>query len=220
VDDDLSQLLASLSFQGDAVDRIYLNDPRVLDQFIQHLGSIESVVRSGNFEDGLGFNLKVIQGDRRQGTQTVVTWTLDNPMVQALLLQAALVREGVLRDPADASVGDYILASGVSYLTSGDYEVDFMRDLLNPIEDGLYDLIEAARVQQERWFERLQHEGPGLHTLTLVRETPPRVFVSFLESTWIASVSQWFEESASVLGVLRGVHPFPIISGYHAYHKW
>jgi hypothetical protein len=216
----ISKVLDSLAFQKDPdpVETLYLNEPRTLEKFVNNVGAIEQYVRSESREATLGADAVVQVGGRRE-TNDQVTWSLRLPITQAFVLRETLARHGQIRDINEAKPGSYVVVSGTGYLTGGVYETDYMRDILNPIEDGIYDEIESRRQLQET--RRNDPKSQGLDTLTLVRHQPPRIVVTFLDERWIGGVSEHFEVPTEVFGVVRGtIGTAPLVSTMHAYVRY
>src|ERR1051325_2415151 len=88
--------LGRLQFVSGPVETLYLNEARTRDDFVGQIGAIESFTRtttkSGKVELPLPF--VAIGGD--VGAQAGVTWSLEDPTAQALVLRAALDSAGRL----------------------------------------------------------------------------------------------------------------------------
>lgn len=217
---DIPDVLNSVTFTADPIDTLFLNEQRVGEQFTLHLGAIKSFVRSYSSGKRGGTDIRIFRGELSAEQSSQVTWSLEAPIAQALVLRAALTERNVIQDPAQARKGEYVVISGVGYLTGGDYELGTMRVLLDPIEEGLYDQIESERSSQEQRTKGKKLESE-LSSLTLLRDEAPRVCVTFLNERWLSDVSEHWELRTEVFGVVRKrIGSALRVSCIHAYERW
>ena len=210
----LGNLLETLTFQSDPIETLYLNEPRVQERFIQHLGAIKEFVRTST-KSGTGGVSTVFKVEGTVESQAQVTWNLEAPIAKALLLRATLQKSGEARALSGASVGDYVTVSGSGYLVGG-FEEGWL-----PIDKGLYESIESRRSRQEQRMQRTRPDTQLL-TLALLRREPLPPAVSFVDIRWVAAVSEHWEIPTEVFGVFRDTEggTFPVISAIHAFVRW
>jgi hypothetical protein len=218
---DISDVLNSLTFTADPIDTLYLNERRVSEHFIINLGAIESLIRSVSSGKSGGTDLKIVQGEVSAQQSAQVTWNLQSPIAKALVLRAALTeKRNAFQEPDEASEGDYVLISGIGYVTAADYEVDSMRELIDPIEEGLYDQIESARSSREKWKKKSDPTSEQF-TLTLLRDERPRVCVTFLDSRGLSLDSEHWALPTEVFGAVRErIGTALRVRCIHSYLRW
>jgi hypothetical protein len=143
----VADLLARLRFVSQAVETIYLNKDRTHDDFVGQLGAIESFTRRANKEGKV--ELPILKAGAGIGTEAEVTYSLTDPMAQALVLRAALESEGVLFDVEKAEPGRYVEFAGRGLVSRpGMLEEEHRAGLAT--WPNLYEELEADRANQEK----------------------------------------------------------------------
>lgn len=97
---DIPDVLTSVTFTTDPIDTLFLNERRVSEQFTLHLGAINSFVRSYSSGKRAGTDIRIFRGELSAEQSNQVTWSLEAPIAQALVLRAALTERNVIQDPA------------------------------------------------------------------------------------------------------------------------
>jgi hypothetical protein len=178
--------LLSLRFASGPVESMYLNEDRIEERFISHLGAITSWTRSARNEAGAGVNLEIVGGDKRKAKSDELTYDLHAALARALVLRTALQAENVIRPSGEAGVGQYVVASGAPCLRSPHFQSDHEQGCIADT-DVRYQSLEADRARQEAM--RLALAGPGgtndLFWLLMLTDGDELTAASVLNSRWI-----------------------------------
>ncbi len=111
----VDELLANLRFVGGPVETIYLNQTRIREGFITHLGAIESFTRTAIKE--VSAETPVVKIGAGVSSESDVTWSLSDPIAQVLVLHAALESRGLLYSIDNAAPGRYVGFVGAAVLS-------------------------------------------------------------------------------------------------------
>ncbi len=110
-------VLADLSFTAGPVETLYLNEQRVGERFVSHLGAVESLTQSAHREGGGELGVSVAKVGGKLASERGVTFSLREPIAQARVLYESLAQDGSLRhSPRDPHPGDYVQFSGLADL--------------------------------------------------------------------------------------------------------
>lgn len=216
------RILESLTFQRDSFQTLYLNHPRVEGYYFGNMGAIDGFVRSETNKGSVGGGVG-LKGEVGRETVSQVSWNLESPAAKVLALRGWLNSDHQIDEPDAARKGRFVVAAGRGFITGGDFDVDYMRGLLDPIEVGLYNDIESRRASQEQRLRRTEANPDflNLSTLVLVRDSQPRVIASFLDHRWIGGVSEHFDVWTELFGVVRdSIGTAILVSSIHAYVRY
>ena len=162
----VGQLLARLRFVGGPVETIYLSERRTEEAFITEVGAIESFTRTAAKEASGRAGIPVVEIGGVISSEAGVTYTLDNPLTQVLVLRAALESKGLLHDIDDAAPGRYIRFAGTAVLSRPDLFDDIQQKALEE-HPGLYEALEAERARNESILRVTKESEYDLWLLTL-----------------------------------------------------
>jgi hypothetical protein len=216
--------LLKLRFSAGPLQSLYLNEDRVNERFIGHLGAITAWTRSAEKGGGGGVDLKVVKADVKGSAGNQVTYGLNDPIVRALLLREALQGEGVVRPPQSAAVGQYVIASGQSCLRHPDLQFapEF---LLNagcpPDDDPRYEELELDRSRAEA--VRLALAGPASSNdrmwLLMLSHGRQIQAASVLNTRWVNdAVISYLNKSWTIFGTLReAIGGVPTLAAIHVW---
>jgi hypothetical protein len=190
----VAELLSRLRFVGRPVETLYLNETRVRENFIGQLGAIESFTRAAT-KDGR-IDAPVIKIGAGIGSEAGVTWTLSDPVTQALVLRAALESQGLLYGLDGAQPGRYITFVGTGLVSRPNMFEDLHRAGLQG-HPGLYEKLEAERAKQESIVRMTQGPEKSLWLLTVSEGVS--VCAAVLDDSWLRPVfSHWMNPSYAV----------------------
>lgn len=219
----LADLLKKLSFVGQPVETLYLNEIRVHENFIGQLGAIESFTRSVTREGSA--EAPIIKIGASLSSATDVTWTLGDPISQVLILRAALEFQGRLHGPDDAMPGRYISFLGTGLVSRpGMFDEEHREGLRQ--HPGLYDALETERAKQENIVRMI--ESPETSLLLLTLSEGNYVCAAFLDKRLLRPVfSHWTNPSYGVsrweaFGLCRRIHEtgVPMLATIYLGVKW
>src|SRR5690348_8493986 len=100
--------ILKLRFSAGPLQSLYLNQDRVNERFISHLGSISSFTQSAGKAKGGGVDLKIVKADAQVSDGNQIMYSIADPVARALLLREALQAEGVVHTSESATVGQYV----------------------------------------------------------------------------------------------------------------
>lgn len=118
----LAEELLNLRFVPRPLESVYLNDGRVAERFVGHLGSIGEWTRRAQHEGGVGVDLKVINAHGTMGGGNELSYDLHDITVRAILLREALQAANVIHSPEEATAGQYVICSGRACLRHPDID--------------------------------------------------------------------------------------------------
>ena len=194
----LAELLSRLRFVGGPVETLYLNETRVREDFIGQLGAIESFARRAIREGSA--QTPVVNISAGVSSESEVTWSLDDPITQVLVLRAALESKGSLYGLNDARPGRYTLFSGAGFMSNREISGDFHQRRL----PGLYKALEAERAEQEGILRMTTQGSRPLWLLTITDGAS--VCASTLDGSWVRPAIRHFREAD---------HPWEIFALFH-----
>jgi hypothetical protein len=185
----LAELLSRLRFVGGPVETLYLNETVVRENFIGQLGEIESFARRATKEGSA--EAPVVKIGAKVSSETEVTWSLDDPITQVLVLRTALASEGSLDGLDDTRLGRYILFSGVGMISRSPIYRDLHRERLQG-HPGLYEALEAERATQETVLHMTTQDSKPLWLLTVTDGAS--VCASTLDGSWVRpAIRHWVD---------------------------
>lgn len=212
----VSKIVSQLRFRSGPVETVYLNEIRLRERFIAHLGAIEDFTRSGLKEGSAEVPLLKFGGKLGQGTS--VTWSLSDPVAQALVLRAALEEQDVLVPPAQAKPGDYVVVSGQALLS----RPEAFTAGLAPVPPELLAELEEERQRQEQWLRAM--EGPEAAMWLLVLAEGGSFNAAVLDNRWLRPGLPSFLGSDipwELLAILRSRTPTVLLlAGLHVTVRW
>lgn len=118
----LAEELLNLRFVPRPLESLYLNDDRVTERFVGHLGSIGEWTRRAERDGSFGVDLKVINATGGLSRGNELSYDLHDITVRAILLREALQAANVIRSPEEATEGQYIICSGRACLRHPDMD--------------------------------------------------------------------------------------------------
>jgi hypothetical protein len=184
----VADLLGRLQFVSEPVETIYLNKNRTHDDFVGHLGAIESFTRSASKEGKV--ELPVLKAGGGIGNETGITWTMSDPTAQVLVLRAALETQGLLFAVDQVEPGRYVEFAGRGHLSRPGTLQDEHRIAL-AARTGLYEELESDRAKQEAVFNVMGGGNPDLCWLMTVDEGP-FIVAAVLSNQWLsAGMPSW-----------------------------
>jgi hypothetical protein len=219
----VAELLGRLRIVGGPVESLYLNETRVHENFIGQLGAIESFTRTATKKGTAQAGIPVINVGGELSSEAGVTWTLSDPIAQALVLRAALESQGLLSGPDGAAPGCYISFAGKAAISRPGVLDDLQQKRLKE-HPGLYEALEAERATVEH-ISRMT-EGPESNIWLLTISEGPSVCAAAFDQRWLRpawrywganSVLPW--RSSRLLWRLHetGV---PLLAPLHVSIKW
>ncbi len=220
--------LLKLRFSPGPLQSLYLNEDRVNERFISHLGAITAWTRSAEKGAGGGVNLSLVKGEVKGGLGNQVTYGVDDPTTRALLLREALRTAGVVRIPQSATVGQYVIATGQACLrhqTMEEENFSLSSQLRHygcvPDTDPRYKQLELDRSRAEA--VRLALAGPAgsndrMWLLMLTHDDQIHA-ASVLNSRWLNdAIISYLNTSWTVFGTLREqISGVPTLAAIHVW---
>lgn len=189
-------VLANLKFDPGPVETLYLDEARVNENFIGQLGAIASYTNLATKEIGGGVEAPVVKIDASGSSQSSVTWNLNHPIIQALVLRKLAVPEVAPRDFHDAKPGRYLVFSEAGAISRPRMFDDLHREHLQAYPE-LYERLEAERAAEENDLRSTNGPDEDLWLLTVSRG--PLVCAATLMDSmlrppfrhWVSASSDW-----------------------------
>jgi hypothetical protein len=216
----VAQLLSRLRFVGGPVETLYLNETRVREGFIGELGAIESFTRTATKEGSIEVPIAKIGGGL--SSEADVTWTLTEPITQALVLHSALESEGVMHGLDTAAPGNYVSFIGTGCISRPRAYGDRHREILRE-HPGLYDALEAERATVEEIIQMT--EGPKSYLWLMTVSDGASVCAATLDGQWLRPAwRHWInaESRWEVFALFRRRHEsgVSLLATLHVSMKW
>ena len=216
----VAEILGRLRFAGGPVETLYLNQTRVREGFLGQLGAITSFTRTARREGSV--EAPIIRFGAGLASEADVTWSLEEPIAQALVLRGALDARGALHPPGDAGPGQYVCFAGAGYLSRPGMLDDWHQGGLQE-HQGLYEALEAERAMQESVLQMM--EGPGSTMWLLTLDDGHSICASVLDNRWLSpGFPSWMhgDHRYEVLAMFRQRHEtgIPLLAALHLSVKW
>lgn len=219
----IAELLSRLRFVGRPVETLYLNEPRVRENFIGQLGAIESFTRAVTKEGNV--EAPVIKIGAGMSSEAGATWTLSDPITQVLVLRAALESEGLLYGIDGAEPGRYISFVGTGLVSRPGIFEDLHREGLQE-HPGLYEVLETERAKQEGIVRMTESPEKSLWLLTISEGSS--VCAAILDNRWLKPVfSHWMNPGYAIsrweiFALCRRLHEtgVPMLATLYVGVKW
>jgi hypothetical protein len=164
--DSVTEQLSKLRFEGAPVETLYLDEVRVHEDFIGQVGAVASFMRSATKEVAGGLEMLPVTVTAGVSSGAGVTWNLDHPITQVLVLRAVLQSQGLLHGLDDPEPGRYVVFSGAGKVSRLGMFDDLHREHLQEHRPGLYEQLEAERAMQEK--DMRETDGPDDELLWLL----------------------------------------------------
>jgi hypothetical protein len=197
----VAELLSKLQFVGGRVETLYLNATRVREEFIGHRGAIESFTRTASKE--LSGKTPVVELGGQLTSEGSVTYSLDEPITQALVLRASLKSAGSLFGLAEAKPGSFVSHTGTAIISRPTLFDDLQREALAG-HPGLYDRLETERAERDKIIAITHPPGRAHWLLTVIQDA--MVSAAVLDNSWLSLVwPDWIGrgERHEVFGICR-----------------
>jgi len=217
----IADLLGRLHFIAGPVETIYLNDTRVRESFIGQLGAIDSFTRTATKTGSVEAPIVKIGG--ALSAEAGVTWTLSEPIAQALVLRAALESQGLLSGPDGAAPGRYISFAGQAAISRPGTFDDLQQERLAEYP-GLCEALEAERATVER-ISRMT-EGPESNIWLLSISQGPAVCAATFDQRWLRPAWRYWaanpSSSLEIFALCSRLHEtrVPLLAPLHLSVKW
>jgi len=216
----VADLLGRLRFVGGPVETVYLNQTRVHESFIGQLGAIESFTRTAAKEGSI--EAPVLKLGAGVTSEAGVTWTLTDPIAQALVLRASLESQGALHDLGEAGPGRYISFAGSGFFSRPGMLDEEHRAKLSE-HPGLYDALEAERHTQESILRMMEGQDSSMWLLTVADDVS--LCAAVLDNRWLSSSSpSWMAAGFrwEIFAMFRRPHEMdvPLLAALHVTVKW
>lgn len=216
----VAEILGQLRFAGGPVETLYLNETRVREGFLGQLGAITSFTRTARKEGNI--EAPVIRFGAGVAAEADVTWSLAEPIAQALVLRAALEARGALHGLKEAEPGQYVGFAGAGYLSRPGMLDDRHREGLSERE-GLYEGLEAERAMQEGVLQMM--EGPESSMWLLTLQDGDSICAAVLDKRWLSpGFPSWMGggHRYEILAMFRQRHEtgIPLLAALHVTMKW
>jgi hypothetical protein len=217
----VAKALSRLSSDTGPVETLYLDETRVHENFIGQVGAIGSYTRLATKEGSGGLETPVLKIGVRGSSEADVTWNLNYPIIQVLVLRAVLESQGSLHGLNGAKPGRYVISSGVGAISRHKMLDDLHRERLHK-HPGLYEKLEAERAKQENIMHMTGKPEESLWLLTI--DEGASVCAATLEGAalrdpfrhWVYADSSW-----ELFGLVRRIHEtrVPWLAPLHLYVK-
>jgi hypothetical protein len=210
--------LGRLRFVSGPVETLYLNETRTREDFIGQLGAIESFTRSAIKEGRIELPFLRVGGG--VGAEAGVTWSLTDPIAQALVLRAALESADSLVDVREAAPGRYVQCAGRGQLSRPAMFDESHRMALQP---EVYEELEAERAKQEEVLKMIGQGEAKMWLMTVENDTSMAAAV--LDGRWLRpNLGSWLggQERWDVFARARGKHQtgVPLLAALHITVTW
>jgi hypothetical protein len=187
----VAELLGRLRFVGGPVETLYLNETRVHANFIGNLGEIASFAKRATRIGKGTVNVPVIEIGGEKGTEVEVTYTLNEPITQVLVLRDALESAGSLYGLDDAGAGRFVRFTGSGLISRPGIFDDLHRMELAE-HPHVYDVLEARRAAIEGTSALTSKTG-GSRQWLLTVSAGTSVCAAVLDDQWLrADFFDWF----------------------------
>jgi hypothetical protein len=204
--DSVTEQLSKLRFEGAPVETLYLDETRVHEDFIGQVGAIESFVRSATKKGTGGLAALPVQLAAEVSSEAGVTWNLNHPITQVLVLRAVLQDQDLLHGIDDAEPGHYVILSGVGTVSRPGMFDNLHQDHLQD-HPGFYEQLEVERALQHR--EMVETDGPQESLWLLTINDGASVCAATLMGSslrppfrhWVHADSPW-----ELFGLCRRIH--------------
>lgn len=216
----VAELLSRLRFVGGPVETLYLNETRVRESFIGQMGAIESFTRTATKQGSV--ETPVVKINAGGSSETDVTWTLNDPITQVLVLRAALETRDLLCRLDDAVPGRYISFAGTGIISRPGVFDDMHEEALRD-HPGLYEALESERSTIES-ISRLT-EGPESYLWLLTVSEGSSVCATTLDNRWLRpAFRHWVKADHrwEIFGLFRRLQApgVPLLATLHVRIKW
>ena len=219
--------LEKLQFRMQTPLVLYLNRDRVDTLFVARLGSIQEFTQKagkslkGTLGVKVGF-LGVAEAsagaEAGHAGEASVTYTLDKPLAQALVLEAALAHDGAIRGIDAAQRGEYVSATGIACFRRPHTDPPgytwgkLHRPWCLQEQDNRFVQLEEKRALQE-----FDSKGKEYWLLVLQKEDGTIVAASVADASWFDpnTSSSYMREHlpTTIFGILESkVEEIPLIS--------
>jgi hypothetical protein len=202
----VTEQLSKLRFEGAPVETLYLDETRVHEDFIGQVGSIASFMRAATKEGTGGLEALPIKVAAGVSSEADVTWNLNHPITQVLVLRAVLQSQTSLHGLDDAKSGRYVIFSGAGMVSRPGMFDNLHREYLRE-RPGLYEQLEAERAMQEKDMQETDGPKESLWLLTVnkgVSVCAATLMGNLLRPPfrhWVRVDSPW-----EIFGLCRRVH--------------
>jgi hypothetical protein len=218
--DSVADLLAKLQFVGGPVETLYLNETRVHESFIGQLGEVDKFTRTATKEGSI--EAPIVKLGAGMSAEAGVTWTLTDPVTQALVLRSSLESQELLYSLAEAGPGRYTSFTGTGHISRPGMLDDEHRAALSDYP-GFYDALEAERDSQEKIRRMMEKDNPNMWLLTVSSEAA--VCAAVIDNRWLRpSFPSWVSPGTrwEVLAMVRHRHELgiPLLAALHVTVKW
>jgi hypothetical protein len=212
MEESVADLLSRITFTGRPVETIYLNKDRVREHFIGQVGAIESFTKTASRTGSI--EAPVVKVGGGISSDRSVTWSLTDPVTQALVLRAALGERGLLKRINEAEVGSYITFSGATALVRpGMDRWQVQRKMLSAYP-GLHESLEAEREGRQDLAHMLGQPDQVIWSLAMTDGTS--FCAAFLDQNllyygaahWIMNRYHAFAEDNEVIKNATNLLPF------------
>jgi hypothetical protein len=218
----IADLLGRLRFACRPVETIYLNETRVRESFIGQLGAIDSFTRAATKTGSVEAPIVKVSGEL--SSESGVTWTLGEPIAQALVLRAALESQGSLSGPNDAVPGRYVSFAGKAAISRPGSLDDLHRAGLDEKHPGLYEALEAERATVEHISRMTEGQESNVWLLTISEGST--ICASAFDQRWLRPAWRYWGASPTspleIFAVFWRLHEtgVPLLSPLHVSIKW
>jgi hypothetical protein len=202
----VAKVITRLTFDSGPVETLYLDETRVHEDFISQFGAIASYTRLATREGSGGLTTPILKIDAGGSSEADVTWNLDHPIIQTLVLRAVLSSQNLLHGVDDLKSGRYIIFSGAGTISRPGMFDNLHRERLHQYPD-LYERLEAERAMQEKEMQETDGPCESLWLLTInegVWVCAATLMGSLLRPPfrhWIHVDSPW-----GIFGLCRRIH--------------
>lgn len=206
---------------------MYLNDDRVDTHFVARLGAIQEFTRNAeaSAKGTLGVKLGFLGVGEAAASveaghtgEASVTYSLDKPIAQALVLEAALARDGAIRPVDVARRGEYVSATGrACFMRPNTDPPGYTREELHRAWCLKEEDDRLVRLERVRALQEFDSGGRDYWLLILQAEDGRVTAASVVDASWfvpnIISSYRREHEPTAVFGVLENhVGEIPLIS--------
>lgn len=219
--------LEKLQFRMQIPQVMYLNRDRVDTLFVATLGSVQEFTQKAgtSLEGTLGVKFGFLgvaeasaSGKAGHAGEASVTYTLDKPIAQALVLEATLAHSGAIKGVDAAQRGEYVSATGIACCRRPNadppgYTFDELhRPWCLKKQDNRF-----VRLEQKRALQEFDSQGREYWLLVLQEEDGMIVAASVADASWFDrntwSSYQRAHLRTAIFGILESkVEEIPLIS--------
>jgi hypothetical protein len=219
----VAALLGRLRIVSGPVESLYLNETRVHENFIGQLGAIESFTRAAAKKGDMRGGMPFINFGGEVSSEADVTWTLSDPIAQALVLRTALKAQGLLSGLDGAAPGRYISFAGQAAISRPGVLDDLQQARLHEYP-GLYEALESERAKVEN-ISRVT-EGPESNIWLLTISEGPSVCAAIFDQRWLRPAWRYWGANPSspleIFALFWRLHEtrVPLLRPLHVSTKW